>query len=276
LALTTTDMWFFISSDLKNVAFYVPRIGMNRTCTWLAGSARDAATLCMQNSSVYYICEETCGACSDLCSDDPSFTFDFAGGRYNCKWLSVRSRNHEAACKLSAINEACAETCDSCPEPSGSPSSAPMNKPLPQDITTPAPMGVAPTSSSTPAHTVAPTFGSTPAPTVATTCYDDDYAKFMVTMDNSDVKKQGCIWLRARLAMYGPTLCSPLNGAAYAVCPATCKKCDAQCSDKTDYVFEDLRGGIRDCAWLSKITRDRDAYCKAGADAFCKQSCETC
>jgi hypothetical protein len=257
---TNTPAIGIFFADLKNVAFYIPRIGMNRTCDWLAASSRDMMTLCMKNSSAYYICEETCGACSDLCTDDPAFSFYFEGGNYDCKWLSVRPRNQVSACKSSAVSDACAETCDSCPEPTSSPSAAPVKSPL--ELSTPAP-------------TIAVTTAPTPSPTVAPPCYDDDYTKFNVIMGGATVT-QGCVWLRARVAEYGPTLCSPVGGAAYSVCPVTCEKCTAKCSDSVDYVFEDFRGGIRDCVWLSKTTRDRNAYCSNGADAFCKQTCETC
>lgn len=260
-------------ADLKNVPFSIPRIGMEKTCDWLASSSRDMMTLCMKNSSAYYICEETCGACSDLCTDDPTFTFDFESGNYDCKWLSVRPRDQVSACKSDAVRNACVETCDSCPEPSSSPSAPPVKSPLGVSNSTPTfALPTAPVKS--------PIAVSTPAPTPAVTpdaspCYDDDYTMFNVIIGKSTVKK-GCVWLRARVATDGPTLCSAVNGAAYSICPVTCQKCSAKCSNDVDYLFEDRERKIRDCAWLSKITRDRKTYCEDGADAFCKQTCQTC
>ena len=235
---------FLFLLDLKNVSFFVPRLGKKKDCSWLASSPNDIPTLCVNNSPAYNICEETCSACSDGCSDSESFLFVLEGSRRSCKWLSVRYGQQAIACKSDNVSSACQETCDTCPQPSSTPSRAPTRN-----------------------------------PTRGPRCFDDDFTNFNVTIvDGKPAESKGCIWLRStrNLFQYGRTLCSPRTGAAYSVCAESCKKCSDILSDSVSYRFTDRKGILRDCKWLSGTVQSRRYFCSnKGAKSFCEDTCES-
>jgi hypothetical protein len=86
----------------------------NRGCLWLQNNPNMKNELCVPSNEAYNICPETCGKCSDGCSDDSgSFTYD--GDTTSCQELRQRYSSWSTFCRQGQAPFArCKEMCNSC------------------------------------------------------------------------------------------------------------------------------------------------------------------
>lgn len=106
-----------LCDDDREALFFSSHAGDYQHCSWLAGRPWYIPIYCNPGhlSGAFYLCEETCGRCSDACKDtDGYFVVD---GIYRpCSWLVVRPDVQDVVCSLSGTGAAqlCPETCNTC------------------------------------------------------------------------------------------------------------------------------------------------------------------
>ena len=106
-----------ICDDSKTEEFYVEELQQSYSCTWLAGTLGWQRRLCVPGHEAWRVCPETCGACSDDCTDDQVTLFQVNRVRplQNCAWLAKRPLWRQFLCREgSQASELCRETCDTC------------------------------------------------------------------------------------------------------------------------------------------------------------------
>jgi len=224
----------------------------------------------------WFVCEETCGVCDDGCSDSTTALFlNTKGVNINCAQLSDNAREQRRLCKSgSDAWTQCPETCDSCTQPSASPSkmpaaARPTGAPVPTSLSLP---------SSAPSLSTSPSLSNTP--TVDVTCDDLEEITFAVGSLNNTLKT--CDWLADKnRGNYRAELCVPTQ-VAYHICEETCAKCTDNCFDELGE-FPNLFDSSKKmtCADLAKQgSRQRGRYCESGksplATQLCKETCNIC
>jgi len=106
-----------VCDDSKTARFYVE--GSNeplQSCVWLAARPGQIRVLCEEGhpEGVRHICRETCGTCTDDCTDSEMF-FEYNNSQKNCLWLSLRYDVQKEICKPGQpAYLLCPETCDAC------------------------------------------------------------------------------------------------------------------------------------------------------------------
>jgi glycoprotein endo-alpha-1,2-mannosidase len=103
--------------DERYTQFYVADIGQWQRCIWLAARRGYIDTLCSPNdlSGAYDICAETCGKCTDSCTENSNAKFDVDGSIRDCAWLSLRFEWQDKLCYPgSTAFSLCPETCNAC------------------------------------------------------------------------------------------------------------------------------------------------------------------
>jgi hypothetical protein len=104
--------------DLVGVSFFVEGTG-TKNCEWLAARKSIQERVCVISHVAFYICEETCGKCSDNCFDDSRGTFPDrirSGINRSCAWLADRiaSEGRKYCEQGQPAREICLETCSIC------------------------------------------------------------------------------------------------------------------------------------------------------------------
>jgi hypothetical protein len=199
----------------------------------------------------WFVCEETCGACNDGCSDSPTALFLNARGtkKIGCAYLSDNSREQSRLCNEgSAAWIQCPETCNACPQPSTSPSNSPTtSKPSVAPVPT-----LVPFPSSSPSASQGPTVST--LPTVDATCDDLQDVTFAVSSLNNTLKT--CDWLADKnRASYRTEMCVETHVAFY-MCEETCGKCTDNCFDELgDFPNLFVASKMMTCADLAKAWR---------------------
>ena len=251
----------FLCDDSRNDRFYVQNTTRYEPCVWLAARPAYQLILCDKGhpSGARDICAETCGKCTDSCTENPKDTFyDEIGSKRDCHWLSLRNDKQDLFCKSGhAAYTQCPETCNVC-----------EGKAV----------------QATPISTVPTVLIATRLPTSAPTrfsaatsqvCDDDRWGRFYV---EDTGKAEPCVWLAAR-PLYQATLCSEDHPSkARAVCRETCGACSDSCTENPREKFIADDGLVRDCLWLSLRNSKQDILCHEGQKAFevCPETCGTC
>jgi hypothetical protein len=108
-----------ICDDERYTQFYVADIGQWQRCIWLAARQEYIDAMCSPNdpSGAYDICAETCGKCTDSCTENRKANFDVEGSIRDCAWLSLRFEWQDKLCYPgSPAFSLCPETCNACDE----------------------------------------------------------------------------------------------------------------------------------------------------------------
>lgn len=125
-SLTITAAQPFACDDDRSRRFFT-KIGStdienySEPCVWLAARPEEQATFCAPDhfSLAFFICRETCGACTDTCEDTADGSFVYNGFTRDCLWLSLRNAVQDEVCEDLTSNAAtaCPETCNVCDTP---------------------------------------------------------------------------------------------------------------------------------------------------------------
>jgi hypothetical protein len=194
----------------------------------------------------------------------------------NCAKLSDNTREQSRLCKDGSDAWIfCPETCNSCIQPSASPSNVPTTA---TPTSAPVPT-LRPLPSSPPSVSKAPSMSI--HPTIDATCDDLQDVTFAVASLNDTLKT--CDWLADKNRVtYRVELCVPSN-VAYHMCEETCGKCTDNCVDAEMGEFPnlDVSSKMMTCSDLAKQgERQRARYCDQGksplAEQLCKETCNTC
>jgi hypothetical protein len=235
----------------------------------------------------WFVCEETCGVCDDGCTDSATALFMNSLGnsnRMNCARLSDNTREQSRLCKDGSDAWIyCPETCNSCIQPSASPSNMPRSATTTAKPTTSAHVPTwpwRPLPSSSPPTRVSKGPSMPIHPTIDAMCDDLQDVTFAVASLNDALKT--CDWLADKTrATYRAELCVPSN-VAYHMCEETCGKCTNNCFDELGaFLNLDVSSNMMTCADLAKQgDRQRARYCDEGksplAEQLCKETCNSC
>ena len=101
--------------DDRKALFKVAGQTQPKSCAWLATAKATQKSVCVPSHAAYSLCPETCGKCTDTCTEDSKAEILWNGVTFNCAWLTWQNAVRDVICvpgKLAYIQ--CPETCNAC------------------------------------------------------------------------------------------------------------------------------------------------------------------